>query len=136
MSLLKEIARDVEGIKVLKDWLGDGATPVERELAERRALVCVNCPKNIKTRWWNFPQYLKDKIAEAIRYQIEMKRHLKMEVPNEAELGTCDICRCNMPLKIWAPIDYVVQHHGLDKTDDYPDHCWIRIEAESLKGTK
>ena len=133
MSLLKEIARDVEGIKVLKDWLGDGATPVDRKLAENRAVVCTDCVKNVRTRWWNFPQYLKDKVASAIRYQIEMKRELKMEVPNEAELGTCDVCRCNMPLKVWTPIQYMVEHHGADKMDEFPDWCWQRIESKGIK---
>lgn len=136
MSLLKEIARDVEGIKILKDWLGDGAIPVPMEQAIERAKICGDCPKNIRTRWWNFPQYLKDKVAESIRCQIEIKRHLKMEVPNEAELGTCDVCRCNMPLKIHTPIKYLVEHQGEDKMTDFPSHCWQRIESESLKGTK
>ena len=128
MKLLNRIQQDIEGAKVLKDWMGDGMAPVPREQAEARAAICELCPKNKKEKWWNLHQYLRDKIAEAIRYQIEMKKHLKMTLPNEDELGTCDVCGCNMPLKVWAPLHHILAHTPADA--QWSECCWIPEEAK------
>lgn len=138
VKILNELRRDAEGSKVLRDWLGDDGIPVMPDHAQHRAEACARgnyghpCPYNYVPRWWNLVDMAKDAIATAIRYQLEFKHHLNMHVSNEDQIGTCTLCGCNLPLKVWTPIQYMKDHLTPDKIEKYPpEWCWQRREAEN-----
>jgi hypothetical protein len=90
-----------EGRKILGEWLGEGAVPVSRDEAGRRADICRGCPANDA----GFKPV--EAVAEAILRHVESKSSLKLQVPNESELHTCSACWCHLPLKVWVPAEFL-----------------------------
>lgn len=138
MNLLEELRNDVEGIQLLRDWLGDGGAPVSQMAAEHRAYTCVNgkagdpCPLNKAPHWWNLLENAKSAIAETIRAELELKQHLQMRVTSEEGLAMCSACGCCLKLKVWTPIEHIRAHTTPENIDKTPLFCWMRRE---LKGS-
>ena len=47
MKLLDQIKDFARGAAIIKDWLGHEAIAVDKETAQRRADICITCPKNV-----------------------------------------------------------------------------------------
>lgn len=131
VNIIEELRRDVEGAKLLADWLGDGGEPVSQIVAEQRASVCAfgdggyPCGLNREANWWD---RVKHKIADTIRAELEIKHQLALKVSSENALHMCASCGCALPLKVWTPTKHLKAHtpaHVIDKT---PPFCWMRKE--------
>ncbi len=133
MNLLEEFKNDAQGLMLLKDWLGNKAIPVESDIAENRSLACCfgdhgkPCPMNVEPNWW---ERVKDKIANTIRQQLQIKKNLDLWTAKEGDLSMCKICGCCLKLKIHVPIEYVRQHTTTKQFNEFPAWCWIRKEIE------
>ncbi len=132
--LLNEIENDITGLAALRDWLGDSGDPVHPLVAEMRAERCVHgnngqpCPLNKAPRWW---ELAKEKAAQWIRKEIELKSHMNLRVSQEDGLGMCAACGCCIPLKVWAPGSVVKSHLTQNQLDKTPDFCWMRKEISA-----
>ena len=127
--LIEELRATATGLVILNEWFGEGGVPVSRSTAERRAMVCLDCPKNRDKFWW---ETAKDAVAIAIRWHLAVKNQLKLSTPMDKDLGVCNVCKCCLPLKIWAPIEILEGHlPKTTKNNDFPAFCWIRQEIES-----
>jgi hypothetical protein len=113
------LKRAAQGTAVILDWLTSGGTPVAQELAEKRAAICAACPKNLPGSWYTVAP------AEIIRETLESRKDLKLETSKDAELKSCDVCRCLMVLKIWTPLDYIVKNTVPEIMAEFPAGCWI-----------
>jgi hypothetical protein len=136
MSIVDEVKNDINGVLLLKDWLGDDMLRVNQERADRRSLACLQgnggeeCPHHKAARWW---EQAKSDIAETIRAQLEIKHRLKMATPLDDALKMCRVCGCCMSLKIWTPIEHIRAHTPPGKVKQFPaGFCWQRQELESL----
>lgn len=109
------------GVKLLTEWLGSGATPVERSVAVPRAEICSTCPRNSKGDWSKF---FVESAAEAIRKQVGIKHEMTLSTPFDSELGTCEACLCFMPLKIWVPEEYIKAHTSEKTKQNLAPQCW------------
>lgn len=87
------------------------------------------CPLNEPDRWWD---KIKSKLADNIRAHLEVKNRMSMHVPEEDKIGTCHACFCNLPLKVWAPVEHVAAHTTQDVMARFPKACWQRHEIEHL----
>lgn len=124
-AALKRSQQVASGIQILKDWLGDGAVPVPATLSQDRTDVCLNCKFNVP----GFKPVAA--IAEAIRLQVEKKNELKLSVKGEADLHTCDICWCHLPLKVHVPMRHILDNTPapmIDKFQQEQPLCWIVTE--------
>ena len=136
MNILKELRNDIEGAKLLKDWLGPDCATVPIEQAEIRAEACTNghsgmkCPMNVAPGWWNLLEQAKSEIAQTIRAQLELRNHLSLRVKNEDALHMCHVCGCCMKLKVFTPIEHIKAHTSPTQIAIYPSWCWIRREIE------
>jgi hypothetical protein len=98
-------------------------------VAERRASVCVNCPKNEPgdlTRFFTVPA------SEAIRKQLERAHLLKLHTQSDSQINVCGACLCPLRLKVWFPISFILKHMTDDvKAELQPEspRCWILDEA-------
>lgn len=134
VNLLAEIRNDIEGAKLLADWIGDGGMPVDHEHAERRAQMCAfgddgfACPMNVEPNWWD---RIKSQIANTIKSELEIKNALELRVASENVLHMCKCCGCAMPLKVWVPIKHIKEHTTPGQFEAAPSWCWIRRELES-----
>lgn len=134
MGILDELRNDVEGIRLLSDWIGDGGEPVTQMRAEHRAYACTHgddgypCEFNIEPNWWE--RHIKEPIAETIRGELELKQRLHLKVSGEETLGMCRHCGCCLRLKIWTPIKHVKKHTTAEMLAKYPSWCWQKKEIE------
>ncbi len=119
MSLIQRIRNDINGARILADWVGSGAEPVSHELAQARANVCATCPLNQRGR------ELEAGIANVILEQERIRTQIGTKLPNEAKLKSCSACGCYLRLKVWVPMERLRPY---SKLQDFPSHCWMRTE--------
>jgi hypothetical protein len=125
LNTLDQIKSTARGVAVLNDWLGGGGQPVSPEQAESRARACIPCPHNKSPNWWG---RTKNRIAQAIRDNLEAKHKLQLETKWDDALAMCDICGCCNQLSVWTPIDHIKSHTSTETLNSYPDHCWKKQE--------
>lgn len=98
------VRRTAAGVRLVAEWLGDGLKPVEHELAEKRAGVCVTCPNNGDPNWL---QKIDAGLASEIKTLIEIKHDLKLTTIHDANLMTCQPCDCYLKLKVHSNIEHI-----------------------------
>lgn len=113
------IKRAAQGTAVVLDWLQSGGAPVAQELADKRATICVRCPKNVEGAW-----YTEDP-AEIIKASLEARKDLKLETPSDGQLKSCDVCKCLMRLKVWCPLSHIMAKTKPEVMNEFPSNCWI-----------
>lgn len=116
-------------LAALKDWLGEGGTPVNSGLAAQRAVICRDCPENRAPLWWE--KMTKEPIAAVIRSQLALKHDLNLAVEHEDDLHMCRVCGCCIRLKVWVPISHIKKHTSPEQLLKFPNWCWIRDEYDS-----
>jgi hypothetical protein len=120
MTLLEHAAQLKNGIKTLKEWLGDGAKTVSTDQAQLRANVCLQCPKHSTTA------FLEEITAGAIKRQVELKNHLQLRVYGEKSLHVCEVCGCAMKLKVWLPLETILPDE--EEKAKFDPRCWLLRE--------
>lgn len=119
----------IDGAKTLIEWLGEGATHDPK--AQDRADVCTGrlsgkpCPHNYSGRW-----LLPETLAVSFKACVEIKTHLKLTVEGEDRLGWCEICNCNLPLKVHVPLKTILNHTPAETLGKFPEFCWIKNESK------
>jgi hypothetical protein len=120
-----KIRSSAAGAATLADWVGDKGIPVPEPLANARAKICAQCPKNQKGDWMD---KVTAKVAEAIKTGLEIKNGMSLKVQNESELGTCEACGCHLPLKVWAPLSHIKDSMTEEVAGQLAEDCWVRKE--------
>ncbi len=114
-----DIKRAAQGTAVVLDWLTSGGAPVEQSLADKRASICVSCPKNVEGSWYTVAP------AELIRSTLSARSDLKLATPSDDKLKSCDVCKCLMRLKVWTPLEFIVSKTKPEIMREFPSNCWI-----------
>jgi len=121
-----------DGVKAIQAWQADGAVAVNKELAESRAAVCVECPLNGQgdfSKWFTKPA------AAAIARQVEWLTGQNLRTSQDDKLNICEACLCAMKLKVHLPIKYIKMGltpaviEELRKGKD----CWKVKESEAVQ---
>ena len=113
------IKRAAQGTAVVLDWLTSGGSPVAQELADKRASICASCPVNVEGSWYTVAP------AQIIKSTLEARKDLKLETPCDAQLKSCDVCKCLMRLKVWTPLEFILKRTKPEIMAEFPDWCWI-----------
>lgn len=113
------LKRAASGAAVVIDWLKSGGAPVAQELANKRASICVTCPKNVDGAWYTTAP------ATLIKETLEARKDLKLETPSDAQLKSCDVCLCLMRLKVWTPMEFILNRTKPEVLAEFPSFCWI-----------
>ena len=114
--------------KVLRDWLGDGGQPVPLAEAQARADICAGCPHNCSDQWlWS------KSTAFMIARQLQLRSMMSIKIEHEEKLHICDVCGCQIRLKIHAPFKHIYRHTPDSQFEKYPDFCWQKIELRKIK---
>ncbi len=119
MDGMAGLKRAAAGTAVVVDWLTSGGNPVSQELANKRAAICAECPKNVPGAWYTTAP------AQLIKETLEARKDLKLETPFDDRLKSCDVCRCLMRLKVWTPLEHIVGRTKAEVMAEFPAHCWI-----------
>lgn len=125
-SQIVRARQDLKAAQVLAEWIGSDTEPVPPNLAASRAMQCINCPG----RHNKFDhRRLEPAIAETIRVQEAMRRHVTLKTPQDARLHSCldtaagPGCGCYLKLKVWVPIEN-------QPDTKMPAYCWVSRERE------
>ena len=110
----------------LISWVGAGGKPVSHGKAERRAAVCVVCPKNGHGKWW---ERSKEKIADSIKELLSFKAKRRLFVSCEDQLFMCSACGCALRLKVHAPIEHITDNITDQQLSKLHNDCWILKET-------
>lgn len=116
------ISQLAQGGGILVGWVRAGGIPVEHDLAEKRASICVACPNNSKsplTDWFTVP--LSQKIAK----ELEERKDLNLTTSQDANLHTCSACLCPLPLKLHLPLDHILKDMKPEMKAKLHESCWI-----------
>lgn len=122
MNIFERVKAYKDGMEVIRDWLGEGGITVSQVMAQKRANICIACPKNVGG--WMFV----DAVAAAIRRQTEIKNKLQLRVEGEKQIKTCAACGCASKLKIWIPLRNILPDE--DERVNFDPKCWL-LKPES-----
>ena len=106
-------------LTTLWEAMANGAVAVSEEEAERRAAICIACPKMGHTSCGGGC----GKIAEVLSTLTLGRRPVGMEKVHKA---SCEVCGCeisslvNYPLDVLKAVDDKLEF----KRDAYPKNCW------------
>jgi hypothetical protein len=115
----------VAGAKTLAEMFGQ-AGPVEKELAETRASVCVTCPVHEKADGdWIFKLFTSP-AANAVRQMLSVIKGENLETSHDINLAVCGACGCPVKTKVHAQLDHILKHMPQEAKDALWDKCWIR----------
>ena len=121
MNILHQLENYADGTRIIRDWLGSDGVAVDQATAQRRADICIACPRNKQ----GF--LLTETIAQAIHEQIEAKNHIGLRVNGEKKLLSCEVCSCVNRLQIWCPTEFLNKYSTQEHRDsEYPEQCWKR----------
>jgi hypothetical protein len=119
---LAKVAAVAGGGRTLVEWVADGAPTVPNELAEARAAVCAECPKNGEG---GFESYFTRPVSEAIRKEL-VKRHTRnLSTSLDDKVNVCEVCLCPIKLKLHMPIENISKRMDAQTKKELPEHCWI-----------
>jgi hypothetical protein len=113
------VKRAAQGTGVIIDWLTSGGAPVDQATADKRAKICVECPKNVEGSWYTVAP------AELIRNTLSARSELKLQTPYDESLKSCDVCKCLLRLKAWVPLHFIKDHTPANVMAEFPPNCWI-----------
>lgn len=104
--------------RAIKSLVDAGMEPVPLSQAEKRAEVCMKCPKNRSTGGCGACRAA----ANLITKGLIGNRHTRYD----RKLKDCAVCGCVNKLKI---------HYPLNEGDKniYPDYCWVTKEKAAKK---
>ena len=119
VAVAGEIKTAAQGTAVVLDWLTSGGAPVAQELANKRAAICVGCPKNVEGSWFTTAP------AELIKATLEARKDLTLATPSDAALKSCAVCRCLLALKVHCPLAHIVAKTKPEIMAEFPAPCWI-----------
>jgi hypothetical protein len=123
-SFVGHVRKAAAGIGLVRDWLGEGLEPVAQEVADKRAAICVACPKN---QAGDFFQRVEASIGEGVRTLIGVATDLNLRTPLDAKLETCVVCDCYIPLKVWPPLKHILENTSPEVMADLDERCWIKV---------
>lgn len=128
-SLVVRAASRLKSVsEILADWLGEGGKPVDSSLSEGRAAICAACPYN--KPYSNFS--ITSMAAKTIKSFMDAKNKLSLTTPHDEKLGNCEICGCDLALKVHVPIENVMAGTDDGLLQLFPDGvCWIRTERNA-----
>lgn len=114
-----DIKKAAEGAAVPIDWFRSGGMPVSKVLSEKRAAICVACPKNVSANW--FVQAG----AAVVKEVIEFRNDVSLKTTQDDKLKSCEVCGCIMRLKVHTPLEIIVRNTKPEMLQKFPDNCWI-----------
>lgn len=115
----------VAGLKTIADMMGPGGA-VAHETANRRAAVCVTCPKNSKGDWTRF---FTVPASEQIRRLITDRDGAGLKTDHDEQLQICEVCSCPLELKVHAQLAHIKKHMDKAVEQGLWENCWIRTEV-------
>lgn len=123
---IANLKRAAQGAAVVLDWLGSGAQPVDQALAEKRAAICVACPKNVPGAWYTEgPAKLIKEAVESWK-KVTGKTDFEFKTDQGDKLKSCSACKCLLPLKVHVGLNHILVKTKPEVMEELDAKCWIK----------
>lgn len=103
--------------KTLGESILKGNPRVDKEEANRRALICVGCNANVKAHGCSGCN--SSKVETLVKTLTGTD-----ETDHDAKLESCQFCGCLNKAQVWFPLDILQKHIKKSINDALPEHCW------------
>lgn len=103
----------------LRGWAKSGMTPVNQEIADKRAETCAKCPYNVEVTGCSMCK----KMVKTLFPALKDKRTTSHE-----SLQSCSGCGCVLRYKVYMPADALPP--STNKPELYHEDCWVRDVLE------
>lgn len=114
----------LETASLLTNWfIRYGRKHVDVGLAEKRASICVQCPRNQPIQGCTTCNL--GAVREAV-VKIVGGRKTK----HDSLLNACAICGCSLRAKIHLPIELLKEYLTPEKLAQFPQWCWVKEESQ------
>lgn len=110
-------------VAIYRDLFGPDGKVVAKQEAERRAAICVDCPKHDTAG--GLKKYFVEKAARELMYVFGMLKDMDVTTSLDDKLGICEICECPMRAKIWVENHVLKKHLKPEQIAKLPPNCWI-----------
>ena len=101
------------GIATFTSWAIRGGGFVEKEEAERRALICSRCYLNTSVSGCS--------LCHAAALKAVQGRSTKYD----NSLNACAVCKCLLKAKVWFPLS-ALDRDREERQSLYPEFCWLK----------
>lgn len=118
------LIRVAQGSGPILEWITSGTPAVAPELSEKRASICVSCPKN-DTSQPTLLQWFVIQAGKVVAKALEARQDLKLQTSHDGSLGVCSACLCVNKVKVHCPMDIVLKHLKPEVRADLDPRCWI-----------
>lgn len=131
MSLTDAAKQLGRGSEIICDWLGNDGRTVLYETAQNRADVCTGrisgkaCPHNVPEN------IVAGFVGDSVKRLLEIKNKANLRVQGEKSLRGCDVCGCNLRLKIHVPFAHIKKFTPQEELDRHPEFCWMQKENKT-----
>lgn len=102
--------------------------PVSKDLAEKRAAVCVVCPLNGKRG--GLKNYFVEAAAHEIMALLSALKDMDLTTSAGDKLGVCDACSCPMGAKVFVNIEKIKSNLDPAQMAALDPKCWITSELK------
>jgi len=127
MGKLRNAAGAVGNIKtalaIYRDLFGPEGKVVAKEEAERRAAVCLECPRHDTTG--GLTKYFVKEAARELMLVAGMLKDMDVTTSLDDKLGVCEVCECPMIAKVHCRNEILKKHIKSDQVAKLHESCWI-----------
>ena len=110
-------------LAIYRDLFGPEGKVVAKEESERRAAVCVKCPKNDTAG--GLAKYFLKEAAHEIMAVAGMLKDMDVTTSQDAKLGVCQACDCPMIAKVHVSNEILKKNIKPDQIAKLDPSCWI-----------
>ena len=110
----------------LVEWIKSKEEAVPDTLAEKRAEVCVRCPKNQKGKLLDF---FTEMTSWMIRKAFEDRSRMNLSTIHDENLNVCSACYCPLKLKVHMGLDRILKRLPQESKQALDPQCWILSES-------
>ena len=123
LQAVAEVKKRAAGAAFLLEWEESGLPPSSPDISERRAGVCVTCPKNNPEK--TLFDYFTVKASEMIRKRFERLFSLGLKTSVDEKLNVCEACLCPLRLKVHSPRELIDKRIKPEQRAELHPNCWI-----------
>jgi len=124
------LKKTAAGVKLVAEWIGSGMRPVDQATADKRAQVCSVCPLNQEGGFW---EKLSAEGAEEVKTLLKIKSDMTLKTQFDDLLKSCTGCMCWNQLKVWTPLNHIVNNMSMDVEKALDKNCWVLAEKYQSK---
>lgn len=118
MNIFSIASKLPDGIAHMSEMFGPEGIVADPEVAEARSEICNTCSKN------HHGVSLSAPVAAAVKKYLEFRKDVNLTTKNDANLGRCGVCECELKLLVHVPQARVVDYMTEEELAQTPVFCW------------